>query len=76
MNLYEYIFNRTRKTKGGISMIEATDARYWDERFEQEPKHKISFANKIIMIGLILFGMCTTINTVLIYTFFNLLNKI
>ena len=57
-------------------MIDVTDVGYWDEKFEEKEEHKISFANKIIMIGLILFGICTLINTVLIYAFFNLLNKL
>ena len=47
----------------------------WDEKFEKKEKPKITFANKIIMVGLILFGICTLINTILIYGFFNLLNK-
>ena len=59
-------------------MIDITSEAYWEEKFENKEKkeHKISFANKIIMVGLILFGICTAINTVLIYSFFNLLNKL
>lgn len=57
-------------------MIDVTDANYWNEKFEEKKEKKISFANKIIMVGLILFGICTAINTVLIYSFFNLLNKV
>lgn len=56
-------------------MIDVTREQYWDEKFEEKKENKISFANKIIMVGLILFGICTAINTVLIYAFFNLLNK-
>ena len=48
----------------------------WNGKFEKEEKSKLSFENKIIMVGLILFGVCTLINTALIYTFFNLLNKL
>jgi len=57
-------------------MIDITSEAYWNEKFEDRTKHKISFANKIIMVGLILFGICTLINTILIYAFFNLLNKL
>ena len=58
-------------------MIDVADTNFWNEKFEEkEEKHKLTFANKIIMVGLILFGVCTTINTVLMYTFFNLLNKL
>lgn len=57
-------------------MIDLTREQYWEEKFEEKKENKISFANKIIMVGLILFGICTVINTVLIYAFFNLLNKI
>ncbi len=58
-------------------MIDVADTNFWNSKFEEkEEKHKLTFANKIIMVGLILFGVCTTINTVLIYTFFNLLNKL
>lgn len=58
-------------------MIDVADTNFWNEKFEEkEEKHKLTFANKIIMVGLILFGVCITINTVLIYTFFNLLNKL
>ena len=57
-------------------MIDVTDSSYWNEKFEEKKEHKIGFANKIIMIGLILFGRCTVINTALIYSFFNLLNKL
>lgn len=57
-------------------MMDVTDVGYWDEKFENKKERKISFANKIIMIGLILFGICTLINTVLIYAFFDLLNKL
>lgn len=57
-------------------MIDLTREQYWEEKFEEKKENKISFANKIIMVGLILFGICTVINTVLIYAFFNLLSKI
>ena len=57
-------------------MIDIASESYWDEKFEKKKEHKISFANKIIMVGLILFGICTVINTILIYKFFNLLNKV
>jgi len=57
-------------------MMEITNDAYWDEKFEKKEEHKISFANKIIMVGLILFGICTVINTVLIYSFFNLLKEL
>ena len=58
-------------------MIDVADTNFWNEKFEEkEEKHKLTFANKIIMVGLILFGVCTTINTVLINTFFKLLNKL
>lgn len=58
-------------------MIDITSESYWDEKFENKKEaHKLTFANKIIMVGLILFGICTVINTVLIYAFFNLLNKL
>lgn len=63
--------------QGGTNMIDVADTNFWNEKFEEkEEKQKLTFANKIIMVGLILFGVCTTINTVLIYTFFNLLNKL
>ncbi len=58
-------------------MIDVTSEEYWNEKFEkEEEKHKLSFASKIIMIGLILFGICTVINTVLIYKFFSLLTML
>ena len=59
-------------------MIDITSESYWEEKFEdkQKKEHKISFANKIIMVGLILFGICTVINTALIYAFFNLLKEL
>lgn len=57
-------------------MIDIASESYWDEKFEKKEEHKISFANKIIMVGLILFGICTVLNTVMIYTFFNLLNEL
>ena len=62
--------------RGDWSMIDIASESYWDEKFEKKKEHKISFANKIIMVGLILFGICTVINTILIYKFFNLLNKV
>ena len=58
-------------------MIDVADTNFWNSKFEEkEEKHKLTFANKIIMVWLILFWVCTTINTVIIYTFFNLLNKL
>ncbi len=58
-------------------MIEIANEAYWDEKFEdKKEKKKPTFSDKIIMIGLILFGVCTVINTILIYAFFNLLNKL
>ena len=58
-------------------MIDITDTQCWEEKFEDANAHKkMSFENRIIMIGLILFGLCILINSVLIYTFFSLLNKI
>ncbi len=56
-------------------MIDVTDTSYWNERFEKRRGHKVSLGNRIIMVGLILFGIFTIINIALIYTFFNLLNK-
>ena len=47
----------------------------FNDNFEEKEEHKTSFENKIIMVGLILFGACTLINSALIYAFFNLLNK-
>ncbi len=58
-------------------MIDIADTNFWNDKFEEkEEKNKLTFTNKIIMVGLILFGICTTINTILIYKFFNLLNKL
>jgi len=62
--------------QGGESMVDITNEAYWEEKFEDKKEHKISFANKIIMVGLILFGICTVINTALIYAFFNLLKQL
>ena len=56
-------------------MMNLSSEAFWDEKFEKKEKTKLPFANKIIMIGLVLFGICTLINTILIYAFFNLLNK-
>ena len=56
----------------GFSTVEE----YWDDRFEKKEKQKTSFSNKIIIVGLILFVICTVVNTLLIYEFFNLLNKL
>ena len=47
----------------------------FNDNFEKKEEHKTSFESKIIMVGLILFGACTFINSALIYAFFNLLNK-
>ena len=57
-------------------MMDITSEQFWDEKFEEKKETKLSFANKIIMVGLILFGVCTVINTILIYAFFNLLNNL
>lgn len=58
-------------------MIDIANEQYWDAKFENKKEQKkMTFANKIIMLGLILFGICTVINTILIYAFFNLLNKL
>lgn len=57
-------------------MIDIASEVYWDEKFEKKKEHKLSFANKIIMVGLILFVICTAINVILIYKFFNLLNNV
>ena len=57
-------------------MIDIASNAYWEEKFEEKKEHKISFANKIIMVGLILFGICTVLNTILIYAFFNLLKDL
>lgn len=63
--------------QGGTNMIDVADTSFWNDKFEEKKEeHKLTFANKIIMVGLVLFGICTTVNTVLIYTFFNLLNKL
>ena len=56
----------------GFSTVEEC----WDDRFEKKEKQKTSFSNKIIIVGLILFVICTVVNTLLIYEFFNLLNKL
>lgn len=57
-------------------MIDVTNEEYWNSRFEKNKEHKTTFANKMIKIGLILFSICVLINTILIYSFFSLLNKI
>ena len=57
-------------------MIDIASEAYWNSKFETKKEHKIGSTNKIIMVGLILFGIFTAINTALIYTFFNLLNEI
>jgi len=58
-------------------MIDITSEQCWEEKFENKKVHKkMSFENRVITIGLILFGICIIINSVLIYTFFSLLNKI
>lgn len=56
-------------------MMDVSDTKCWSDNFEEVPE-KPSFTSKIIMIGLILFGICTTVNTILIYSFVNLLKKI
>lgn len=56
-------------------MIDFSSTQYWDEKFDGRKNRKVKFEDKIIMIGLILFGICTVINTVLIYAFFNILSK-
>ncbi len=56
----------------GFSTVEE----YWDDRFEKKEKQKTSFSNKIIIVGLILFVICTVVNTLVRYEFFNLLNKL
>lgn len=61
-------------------MMDIASEQFWNAKFEEKkkdkPKKKISFENKIIMVGLIVFTICTGINTALIYTFFNTLNKL
>ena len=57
-------------------MVEVTDEQIWNEKFEEKKKQKMSFENKIVSIGLILFGICIIINSVLIYTFFRVLGKL
>ena len=58
-------------------MIDITNERCWEEKFEETNAHKkMSFENRVITIGLILFGICITINSVLIYVFFSLLSKV
>ena len=57
-------------------MIDIASEAFWDAKFENKKPRKINFENKVITIGLILFGICTVINTILIYSFFNIINKI
>ena len=57
-------------------MISITNDQIWNEKFEDKPKEKMSFENKIVTIGLILFGTCIIINSVLIYTFFKVLSQL
>ena len=58
-------------------MIDFTSEEVWNDKFQDKHiKQKMSFENRIITIGLLLFGTCITINTILIYVFFKLLNKI
>ena len=57
-------------------MIDVTDASYWNERFEKRKEQKTENKNKVIVVGLALFGIFTAINTGLIYAFFNLLGKL
>lgn len=58
-------------------MIDITNEQCWEEKFEDKKEYrKMSFENRVIMIGLILFGTCIIINSVLIYTFFSLLSKL
>lgn len=62
--------------QGGTNMIDVTDASYWNERFEKRKEQKTENKNKVIVVGLALFGIFTAINTGLIYAFFNLLGKL
>ena len=58
-------------------MIDITNEMCWEEKFEDtKVQKKMSFENRVITIGLILFGICIIINSVLIYVFFSLLSKI
>ena len=57
-------------------MIDIASEQYWSSKFEKKKEHKVDFANRIIKIGLILVGICVLANTILIYSFFNLLNKL
>lgn len=57
-------------------MIDITSEQYWNEKFENTKEHKTSFENKIIKVGLSVLGICTVINSILIYMFFNLLSKL
>lgn len=59
-------------------MVDITREEYWDEKDSDKPKTKFktTFENRMIMIGLILFGLCIAINSVLIYTFFRILTKL
>ena len=57
-------------------MIDFTSEAVWNENFkDKHVKQKMSFENRIVSIGLVLFGTCITINTILIYIFVRLLNK-
>ena len=48
----------------------------WNERFEKKEKNKLTFENRIIALGLIIFGICSIINSILIYNFFRLIGKL
>ncbi len=56
-------------------MVNITSEQIWGN-FEDKPKNKMSFENKIITVGLILFGICIILNSMLIYTFFKVLGEL
>lgn len=60
-------------------MIELTKENIWETEYTvktEKNKLKKNKLNKIIMIGLTLLSVVVGANLILIYTFFNLLNKI
>lgn len=58
-------------------MIEITKENIWKTEYDiKKEKYEAKRGKKIIMIGITVLSVILSANLILIYTFFNLLNKI
>lgn len=65
------------KERNGTSMIEITKENIWKTEYDiKRENYETKRGRKAMMIGLTLLSVVLAANLILIYTFFNLLNKI